>query len=35
MIIKVKEFTKDFPEGRYIYIELEEEEEVETDVLLE
>jgi hypothetical protein len=33
MIIKVKEFTKDFPEGRYIEIEIEEE--VEEDVLLE
>lgn len=33
MIIKIKEYTKDFPEGRYIEIEIEEE--VEEDVLLE
>jgi hypothetical protein len=36
MIIKVKEYTEDFPEGRYIYIEIEdEEEEVTANVLLE
>ena len=44
MWIKVKEFTKDFPEGIYTYIEIEDddfyenEEEMEvtdTDVLLE
>ena len=33
MIVKVKEYTKEFPEGRYIEIEIEEE--VEEDVLLE
>lgn len=32
MIIKIKEFTKEFPDGRYIYIEIEEDD---TDVLLE
>ena len=36
MIVKVKEYTKEFPEGRYIEIEVEDdEEEVSEDVLLE
>ena len=33
MIVKIIEYTKEFPEGRYIEIEIEEE--VEEDVLLE
>ena len=40
MIIKTKEFSKEYPEGRYIFIEIEDDENLEaevtdTDVLLE
>lgn len=29
MIITVKEFTKDFPEGRYVEIEIDDEDDSE------